>query len=275
MGDKLHNIVRALWIYLVCWHQVLSFDVTKSGQTYVQAGSQTTLTCQWTPPAGLVLLRVKWRQGSTVIVTAIIPSYTPLYHDTSIKDRVALGTLTSTSTSTSITLTGLQCPGDIAEYSCEVLTTSIVDDIGTASFNVSLFDFLGYNITITSSPSQIQADQNAFLTCTASNIGRPPGVMKWYKADQEITTGFTQQTNINSDGCTYNGVSILSITPTSLDDGVMFNCAVEPNSTVIGDSSKQGRYTLDVRYPVPEVPTVTSSTGTWTVDQGATFTLNF
>ncbi|XP_013415507.1 cell adhesion molecule 1-like [Lingula anatina] len=98
--------------------------------------------------------------------------------------------------------------------------------------------------------------------------------MKWYKADQEITTGFTQQTNINSDGCTYNGVSILSITPTSLDDGVMFNCAVEPNSTVIGDSSKQGRYTLDVRYPVPEVPTVTSSTGTWTVEQGATFTLN-
>ncbi|XP_013415486.1 hemicentin-1-like [Lingula anatina] len=254
--------------------QVLSFRVTKSGQTYIRAGSQTTLTCQWTPPHGIGPLRVIWRRGSTVIASAATPSYTPQYPDTSMKGRVTLGKLTSSSRSTSITLTGLQCPGDIAEYACDVTLYFLLDDRGTASFNVMLFDFLGNNIVMTSSSSQLQADQHASLTCTASNIGRPPGIMKWYKGSQEITTGFTQQTSINSDGCTYNGVSSLSITPTYLDNGVMYTCVVEPNSTVPGDSSKQGRYTLDVQYPVRQGPTVTSSTGTWTVEQGTTFTLN-
>ncbi|XP_013415485.1 cell adhesion molecule 1-like [Lingula anatina] len=274
MGDKLYNIVRALLAYLVCCHQVLSFNVAKSGETYVQAGSQTTLSCRWTPPAGISPLRVNWRQGSAVIATATTPYFAPRYPQASLRGRVALGTLTSTSTSTSITLSGLQCPNDIAEYSCDITADALQDDSGTASFNVNLFDFLGYNIAISSSPSQLQAGQHASLTCTASNIGRPPGIMKWYKADQEITTGFTQQTSINSDGCTFNGVSGLSILPTSQDDGVMYTCVVEPNSPAIGDSTKQGRYTLDVQYPVRQGPTVTSSTGTWTVEQGTTFTLN-
>ncbi|XP_013401245.2 hemicentin-1-like [Lingula anatina] len=249
--------------------------MTKSGQTYIRAGSQTTLTCRWTSPTGDDLLRINWRQGSTVIATSVVTSsFTPQYPDTSVKDRVTLDTLTSTSTNTSITLTGLQCPGDIAEYSCEVFTTALQDSFGSASFNLNLFSLVENNVTITSSSSQLQADQNASLTCTASNIGRPPGIMKWYKGSQEITTGFTQQTSINSDGCTYNGVSSLSITPTYQDNGVMYTCVVEPNSTVIGDSSKQGTYTLDVQYPVRQGPRVTSSTGTFTVEQGTTFTLN-
>ncbi|XP_013415484.1 cell adhesion molecule 4-like [Lingula anatina] len=135
-------------------------------------------------------------------------------------------------------------------------------------------EFLGNNITIKSSPSQLQAGQHASLTCTASNIGRPPGIMKWYNRDQEIATGFTQLTSINSDGCTYNGLSTLSISPTSQDDRVMYKCVVEPSSTVTGDSRKQGKYTLDVQYPVRQGPRVTSSTGTFTVEQGTTFTLN-
>ncbi|XP_013420714.1 uncharacterized protein LOC106181020 [Lingula anatina] len=126
MGDKLHNIVRALWVYLVCCYQVLSFDVTKSGQAYIRAGSQTTLTCDWTPPGGIGLFRVNWRQGSTVIAAAITPDFTPQYPVSRVRDRVALGTLTSSSTSTSITLTGLQCPGDIAEYTCEVQTNPVI-----------------------------------------------------------------------------------------------------------------------------------------------------
>ncbi|XP_013415508.1 uncharacterized protein LOC106177313 [Lingula anatina] len=247
MGVRLHYVVLALGAYVICCHQVLSSTVTKSLQTYVQAGSQTTLTYQWTPPAGVDLLRINWKQGSTVIATATTPNFTPQYPDTNVKDRVTLGSLTSSSTRTSITLTRLQCPGDIAEYTCEVVTSALHDSTGTASFNVNLFEFLGNDITITSSPSQLKAGQHASLTCTASNIGRPPGIMKWYKGYQEITTGFTQQTSINSDGCTYNGVSILSITPTSQDNGVMYTCVVEPNSAVSGDSPKQGRYTLDVQ----------------------------
>ncbi|XP_013420914.1 cell adhesion molecule 1-like isoform X3 [Lingula anatina] len=269
------ELIQIFIAVLVIFYPVNAFDVAKSGQTYIQAGSQTTLTCRWAPlAAGEDLLRVNWRQGSTVIASAILPNYTPVYADTKIKNRVTLGNLTSSSPSTSITLTGLQCPGDIAEYACDVFTTALQDSSGTAGFDVNLFDFMGNNVTITSSSSRLQAGQNASLTCTASNIGRPPGTIKWQRNSQDITTGFTQQKSINSDNCTYNGVSILSISPTSQDDGVMYKCVVDPNSAVIGDSRKEGRYTLDVQYPVRQGPRVTSSTGTFTVEQGTTFTLN-